>query len=309
MKLGAILIIVLAVLAFQNTSILSIFLSPLQKLKDNIQYSDLDEDERILRDQSPILTLKDFIQHRKNEEEQDYSIETGPDGKISRQANANVIIENLLIDGMDHYAGVACINSASFSDAKHALARQLLSIPDKVREEIVDSAIIEGSSVFNVIQNSSKPLQTNGKANAYLGWWKTKYTAPSTYETCVLVSGIEFTAAEIIAGYIQKKKTVRVGYQPCKCGILSCHQCPIFKEELTEIPIYKRNAFSLGEHDKLHHFMISKATNLAERTLNSKMSTKNQIDDTNHAHLSDHFLSENDGWKKETTDKEIFNTN
>jgi hypothetical protein len=81
---------------------------------------------------------------------------------------------------------------------------------------------------------------------------------------------IEFTEIEIITVYIETSKTIKISYQLCKCGIFSYEQSPIFKQEISTIPVYKRNTFSLAEHDKLRYFIMDKATKLAEKIILTK---------------------------------------
>ena len=141
--------------------------------------------------QPPILTLSDFVRYKKTE-------------LVAENSELkNNGIHDLLIEGMDHFVGVSCLKGDNFETLREGLYNQLRSVPDVVREEVVTSALVRGTTVLNVVQNSSKPLQIDGRASAYLGWWNTRFTEPSHYETCIMVSGISFTAAEIVAGYLE----------------------------------------------------------------------------------------------------------
>ena len=236
--------------------------------------------QEIIEKQPPILTLKDFIHYKKREADLD-------DPKWEKEEDN---LDNLLLDGMDHYTGMACIKSinvSSIEEAKYTLYQQLKTVPEHIRQDVVDSALIERTSILNVVHNSSKPLQSNGRASAYLGWWSTRFTAPATYETCALVAGITFTAAEVIAGYVEERKTERIGFQPCHCGFWSCQQCPIFVEKTYSILIYKRHAFTAQEHKKLHTYMIKEAMDLASKTLSGGAASQA---------ISDEEWGQQDGW-------------
>jgi hypothetical protein len=149
-----------------------------------------DEDEFINK-QSPIITLRGFINYKNNEikedkeeeekeEEEkikvDYSLNDNDYSKttISRNNNSQKVkrkgIDNLLIDGMNHYVGVSYIEANSYNEAKYSLYKQLETVLENTRKKIVECVIIPGSSILNVVQISGNLLQSDGKANAYFGW-------------------------------------------------------------------------------------------------------------------------------------------
>lgn len=213
--------------------------------------------------QPPIITLNDFVKYKKTE-----LIQLKKDENLLTEG---MEIQDILIEGMDHFVGVSCLKGDDFEVLQEALYNQLKSIPEAVRIEVVNSALIKGTSVLNVVQNSSKPLQTDGRASAYLGWWSTRFTEPSHYETCVMVSGISFTAAETLTGYIEEKRTEKIGIQPCNCGFLYCEKCPLVVERIYSMPVYKRHAISLKDHALLHQYMVKTATDMATQVIQSSV--------------------------------------
>jgi len=224
----------------------------------------------------PIIKLNDFIKHKHAEIEHLDNIQD---------------IKELKVDGMDHFSAVTCFISDSLSEARIILKENLKTIPQEISDHIIESTLISKTNIFNIIQNSTKPIQSTGKAIAYLGWWNTHFTEPSTYETCVLISGISLTATEIIAGYIEEKKSELIGYQPCHCGFFSCEKCPIIQEKIYSSPIYKRHALSIQDHQKLHQYMIQDAILKAELLLSKK---------TFHILPSQHKKEQKDPWEVKT---------
>lgn len=187
-------------------------------------------------------------------------------------------IEAMMVDGMDHFAAVTCIEADSFQEAVTSLELQLQGVPKNVRDNILPSVIIENVTASNAIQNSSKPLQANGRADAFLAWWSTMYTAPSHYETCLMLSGISFTSGEIVAEYLVEKRSVHVGDQPCYCGWFSCQTCPIYKDIETTTPIFKRHSLSLKQHEELHNYMLITATSNAKALLKDSNTIQGEND-------------------------------
>lgn len=232
------------------------------------------------KEQPPILTLNDFVKYKQFELQG------------SSVSLRDTSIQDLLIEGMDHFVGVTCLTGDDFDLLKEGLRRQLGTVPAHIRDELVESAIIHKTSVLNVVQNSSKPLQTDGRASAYLGWWNTRFSEPSHYETCVMVSGITFTAAEVISGYVEEKRTEKVGVQPCQCGFFYCEKCPIMIERTYSSPIYKRHAISLKDHNLLHHHMVQVATDMATQFIQS--SKYKEI--KNGGNTEDEIWPQLDGW-------------
>jgi hypothetical protein len=192
-------------------------------------------------------------------------------------------IGDLLIDRMDHFVAVGCTDADSFESAQKALRGQLQSIPENVRDDIVSSVLIERTSVYNVIQNSSKPMIHTMKASAYLAWYSTTFTPPSSYSYCIIVSGISFVPGESVVGYDYKVVVENIGETPCHCGLFRCLSCPVFREQRTEIPIFKSHVLTLDQHNELHQYMVDKAMELAENTMalqNKAISDHNKKQDS-----------------------------
>ena len=216
----------------------------------------------------PLHTLDEFIKFKKHE----------------HTSTEITDISQLLMDSVNHYVGMSCVEADSYERTKYAVKQQLNSIPEQVRDEILESAIIEGTSVLNVIQNSTKPLTSDGKANSFLAWWHTRVqestdaeVSDERYETCILIAGISFVTSEIVAGYIEDKRNDLVGYVPCECGYLFCEKCPVFKEIITSVPVFKRHALTLEQHRKLHNYMVQEATSIAENMIQSILIQENTL--------------------------------
>lgn len=213
-------------------------------------------------------------------------------------------IGDILVERMDHFVAVGCINADKFELAQKALRGQLQSIPELVREDLMNAALIERTSVYNVIQNSSKPMLHTMVASAYLGWYSTVFTPPSHYASCIMVSGISFVPGETVVGYETKKTVKKIGETPCQCNFFKCLVCPVFDEQTTKTPIFKTDILTLDQHDALHEYMVEKAIQLAGKT----MSIQQDFVTGDSLNLKDKVLR--NGWERSTNtntlkDKEL----
>lgn len=218
----------------------------------------------ILPGSTPIERLSHFVEYQAKTKHKS-AVDEIQNGDTSETTVSR--IGDVLIDRMDHFVAVGCTDADSFVQAQKALRGQLRSIPEMVREDIVDSVLIEKTSVYNVVQNSSKPMIHTLKASAYLAWYSTTYTPPSRYSYCIIVSGISFVPGETIVGYDTKVVVENIGETPCHCSIFRCLSCPVFREQRTETPIFKSHVLTLDQHDELHKYMVHKAIELAENTM------------------------------------------
>ena len=148
---------------------------------------------------------------------------------------------------------------------KKALRMQLRGVPERVREELIENALIEKMSVQNSIQNATVDAETGGQAFAFLAFWSTEYIGTSAvagpaYSTCIMTSGIKLDVAEEIAGYEESQNKKVVASEPCHCGFFSCARCPVFKKITNRKPVFKRHKLTLKNHINLHNWMLKSAT-------------------------------------------------
>jgi hypothetical protein len=227
---------------------------------------------------SPIERLRHFVTYQSKTTRQASSTNSHQDDELNRDRDPEEGdsitkvdrisgIGDILVERMDHFVAVGCINADRFDLAQKALRGQLQSIPELVRDDLMNAALIERTSVYNVIQNSSKPMLHTMVASAYLGWYSTVFTPPSHYASCIMVSGISFVPGETVAGYEIKKTVKKIGETPCQCNYFSCLVCPVFDEQTTRTPIFKTDILTLDQHDALHEYMVDKAIQLASKTM------------------------------------------
>lgn len=99
-------------------------------------------------------------------------------------------IEELKVDELNLFAQAACVQGMSVDVVRSALRIQLQRVPKEVREEVVDSAVIEGVSTTNSFQNSTAGLGNDGKGFNYIAFWSTAFNGDysyvsARYSTCV----------------------------------------------------------------------------------------------------------------------------
>lgn len=216
-------------------------------------------------DESPVVKLYDFVKYKEKD--------------MMKNTSHSITFDKLMVKEFNHFSRVACIKSDSFIDSRNTMYKQLISIPHSIKKQVIDAAIVENISSFNIGYNTNKALHSNKQSIAYFVWWDTQYTYPTTYSSCILISGISFLMADLISGYNHVQKTVLIGYKPCKCGYIYCEKCPVYKQKMTQHPVYKKFYLSLEEHDKLHYYMIHKAINTSKLMLNYNKEY-NQISNT-----------------------------
>ncbi len=179
-------------------------------------------------------------------------------------------ITDIGVENMNYFSGAACVRAENAGSARLALARQLRSLPAAVAEELVEAAIVEGVSVRNSYQNVSLGLAGSNKGYAYLVFYDTVYSPETGYASCVMASTVELQTADTIAGTIEKKENVVIGYQPCRCGLLYCEKCPLIQETLTRTPIFKKAILTLKQADELQQYLIDQAVNRALPLIHEK---------------------------------------
>mmetsp|Transcript_2977 Transcript_2977/g.9118 ORF Transcript_2977/g.9118 Transcript_2977/m.9118 type:complete len:287 (+) Transcript_2977:66-926(+) len=177
-------------------------------------------------------------------------------------------VGELRVDQMKLFAQAACVQGPDLEVTRGALRKQLRGVPESVVEAIVDSALIEGVSAQNSVQNTTAGIESDGRAYSYLAFWSTEYNGEhavmaAIYSTCVMVSGVEILVGEDVAEWETSVQPRLVGYQPCHCGFVSCAQCPIYQESTTKRPIMKRHRLTLQNQLDLHRWMVKSAVDQA----------------------------------------------
>lgn len=173
-------------------------------------------------------------------------------------------VEDLRVGDLHHYAQAVCVEGQEYESTKNALYSQLNRLPEIVRNNVVKSALVEGISVQNSVQDTKTNIETDGKASSYMAFWSTKFInqpslVASAYSTCVLVTGVDLNIGEDLAGYEISEREQIIGTQPCHCGYLYCAKCPIRHKISTKSPVFKRHRMTLRNQQELHKWMVKKA--------------------------------------------------
>eukprot|EP01025_Chloroclados_australasicus_P037504 TRINITY_DN3829_c0_g2_i3.p1 TRINITY_DN3829_c0_g2~~TRINITY_DN3829_c0_g2_i3.p1 ORF type:complete len:385 (-),score=54.05 TRINITY_DN3829_c0_g2_i3:1047-2201(-) len=171
-------------------------------------------------------------------------------------------IGDVPIEQMKIFSSAACVQG-EFQAVQKALDKQLGNVPKDVRETVIDQCLVEGVSVQNSRQDATMDVETGAKAHAYLTFWSTEYInspiSQPEYSSCVMVTGIELSVAEELAGWEVSTDYKTVGYEDCHCRLFGCKKCPIIKEITSKKPIFKRHQITLNEHKQLHKEMVGMA--------------------------------------------------
>lgn len=172
-------------------------------------------------------------------------------------------IGDLTVDGMQLYAQATCVQASTAEEVRFALRRQLKSIPEEAREDIISSAVIDGQSTSNSMQNTSAGIAKSGLAFSYLAYWSTAYTPSAvltaTYSSCVMATGVEIEVGEEVAEWRTTRDKILVANEPCHCGRVWCEHCPVFETRESRTPIFKRHKLSLRNQADLHRWMVRQA--------------------------------------------------
>lgn len=186
-------------------------------------------------------------------------------------------VGDLRVDEMKLFAQAACVQGQDLQMVKKALRVQMRGVPANVVDEIVESALVEGVSTQNTVQNTTTGVEADGKAYSYLAFWSTEFNGDhavfaATYSTCVMVSGVQIEVGEEVSEWETSVQSRLVAYQPCQCGWLRCAQCPVFKEVTTKRPIMKRHRLTLRNQLDLHRWMVKRAVDQAALLVETRKS-------------------------------------
>lgn len=182
-------------------------------------------------------------------------------------------ISDLPVDGVESYAQATCVQGETVGDVRSALRRQLKGIPEEARDDIIYSAVLEGMSTSNSVQNISAGVAKSARAFLYLAYWSTAYTpsalASATYSSCVMVTGVDIEVGEEVAEWKTTRDQVLVAHRPCECGYLYCEKCPVFETREAKTPIFKRRKLTLRNQADLHRWMVRLAVDRVATLLSS----------------------------------------
>lgn len=157
-------------------------------------------------------------------------------------------IAELAVDDLNSFAQSTCVEGRRADDVRAALRRNLRITPE-IRDNIIESAVIDGISTSSSVSNTSSELASHGKAVSYLAFWSTVFTEQPLggewYSSCVMASGITILAGEQVAEWQTTEVPQVKGFRPCECGLFRCERCPIIVTHKTRTPIFKRNQLTL----------------------------------------------------------------
>jgi len=188
-------------------------------------------------------------------------------------------LEDVKLDGMDVVSVATCVGGKSVKNTQDNLRKQMRNLPEAVIEDIVDSAVLEGTDSASSNQQTVTDISNKGMAHSYMSYWKTTYSGEkaiigSNYNTCVVVASVELYVAEVVASYEVETNDVKVGSEPCHCGFFVCERCDVFKSRETKKPIFKRYALNFEDHDNLHMLMSKKAVDSIAQVVDQPLKIK-----------------------------------
>lgn len=191
-------------------------------------------------------------------------------------------IAKLPVDDLSLYAQAACVQAESASTVRRALRAQLSQIPAEAREDIVSAAVIEGASTQNSVQNTSASAVNNGKAHHYIAFWSTHFAGTRSmgaprYSTCVTVAGVNLAIAEHVAGWKTSSTKRVIAHSPCECGFLFCARCPVFHNDESRTPIFKRHVLTLEQQVQLQQWMLRHAVDRAKSLTGTRKSILSSV--------------------------------
>ena len=170
-------------------------------------------------------------------------------------------ILKLQTDGMDDYRIVTCLNDTSHDQLMEVLESKFKVALNSAEYEPLLSTMrnIKKTNYSNYFENSTSYPNTNGVASNFLVYWVVRYNERTDkYSACFGLSGVKITFSDIIVGYKQKIESSIVGYEPCKCFLFYCKECPIVGRMETNVPIFKKHVFSIKKQDVLKKYMLGK---------------------------------------------------
>jgi hypothetical protein len=175
------------------------------------------------------------------------------------QPTANDLAD-LRLDGSNMFAGNACVGPGPLADVRAALELHLSGLPSAVRADMLQKALVEGLSVESAFHNTSVDTVDSGTIFTHYYYVNTRFSAPDTYESCVVVSGIAIEVAENIVGYTEQT-TTELHTRPCFCAPfhLYCRSCPFEVATTTRTPVLARHALALSQHRKLRALLLTQA--------------------------------------------------
>lgn len=177
-------------------------------------------------------------------------------------------ITELPVDELSLYAQATCARASTSERVRAALRAQLRHVPAEARDDILAGAVVDGASTINSVQNTTAGVERDGVAYHYISFWATDFrpatpVSAQTYATCVSTAGVRVAVAEEIAAWRTAKRQRNMGTRPCHCGYLMCERCPVFVEDVTRTPVFKRHKLRLQQQVDLHNWMVLQAVGRA----------------------------------------------
>lgn len=164
-----------------------------------------------------------------------------------KQREAETMMNDILSETMTDFKTTITFKAKGLDNSKRILALQLTgaNIAKDVIHQIVETVLIQGVEICSGLERTVTELETKGRASYYIMKFCTGYESMTdAYNVNLAMTGITFTAAEIIAGYEETKTERLIGKEPCHCGLLKCESCPIFTIDVLKTPIFKRHVLT-----------------------------------------------------------------
>lgn len=179
-------------------------------------------------------------------------------------------IEDIKTATFESYAATTCLEGVTLEKTRAALTIGLNTIPNPIRDDLVARALVDGISSRTSWMNSVADLENSAHAHSYMAFYATSYepqdNGKDIYKTCVSVSGVKFTMAQIIVDYEFIEEEYAAGTKIDCHGFLwgDCYRVARYATRKIKKPIFDRSKLSLKEQKELQRWMVAEAISSAE---------------------------------------------
>eukprot|EP00992_Anisonema_acinus_P007972 TRINITY_DN4049_c0_g1_i1.p1 TRINITY_DN4049_c0_g1~~TRINITY_DN4049_c0_g1_i1.p1 ORF type:complete len:413 (+),score=71.90 TRINITY_DN4049_c0_g1_i1:58-1296(+) len=136
------------------------------------------------------------------------------------------------------------------------VSNSLSGVPTTLRKSLLSKLLFQQMSYTQFDEDVVTELDSRSLAVSYFSQISVTYDAmTATYSFCIVISGVEFQAAEVVASYEEWTENELLGYEDVNCGLFSCQKKAITAERHKRRPIFKKRFLSLVEQEQLATYL------------------------------------------------------